>query len=74
MSPLIVQASRRCECDQQLRRWREIFDLGQKMAKAIATLDLAVTDCVPARWQDLDALPPAAPKLPKPIRTKKKHV
>src|SRR5438445_621622 len=62
------------DLEQQLRRWREIFDLGQKMAKAIATLDLAVTDCVPARWQDPDALPPAAPKLPKPIRIKKKHV
>ena len=62
------------DLEQQLRRWREIFELGQKMAKAIATLDLAVTNNIPVRWQDPDGLPPAAPKLPKPLRIKKKHV
>ena len=62
------------DLEQQLRRWREIFDLGQKMAKAIATLDLAVTNSVPALWQDADALPPVEPRLPKPLRIKKKHV
>jgi cell division septal protein FtsQ len=62
------------DLDQQLRRWREIFDLGQKMGKAIATLDLAVSNSVPVRWQDPGSLPPSLPKAPQPIRIKKKHV
>jgi cell division septal protein FtsQ len=62
------------ELEQQLRRWREVFDLGQKMAKAIATMDLAVTNSVPVRWQDPDGLSPATPKPSKPLRIKKKHV
>jgi cell division septal protein FtsQ len=62
------------DLEQQLRRWREIFDLGQKMSKAIATLDLAVTSSVPVVWQDAEGLPSIETKLPKPIRIKKKHV
>ena len=34
---------------RQLRRWREIHDLGQRMNKSIASLDLAVTNNIPAR-------------------------
>ncbi len=60
--------------DQQLRRWREIFDLGQKLGKAIATVDLAVTNNVPVCWQDPSAVPPGPPKTLKPLRIKKKHV
>jgi cell division septal protein FtsQ len=61
------------DADQQLRRWREIFDQGQKLGKAVATLDLAVTDNIPARWVEA-SVTASAPKLPKPLRTKKKHV
>jgi hypothetical protein len=61
------------DLDQQLRRWRGIFDLGQKLGKAVATLDLAVTDNIPARWVEA-SVTASAPKLPKPLRTKKKHV
>ena len=61
------------DLDQQLRRWRGIFDLGRKLGKAVATLDLAVTDNIPARWVEASVTGPA-PKLPKPLRTKKKHV
>jgi hypothetical protein len=60
--------------NQQLRRWRDIFDLGQTMSKAIGTLDLAVTNNIPARWLEASAVPPAAPKAAKPLRPRKKHV
>ncbi len=60
--------------DQQLRRWREIFDLGQKMGKAIASLDLAVTNNIPARWLEAGAVPPAAPRPVKPLRARRNHV
>jgi hypothetical protein len=62
-----------CDFDQQLHRWREIFDLGQRMSKAIATLDLAVSNNIPARWLEASAVPFTPPKIPKPLR-KKKHV
>jgi cell division septal protein FtsQ len=58
--------------EQQLRRWREIFDLGQKMGRALASLDLAVSNNIPARWLEASAVPPI---IPKPHKTpKKKHV
>jgi len=62
------------DLDQQLRRWHEVYDVGQKMNKAIATLDLAIPNNIPARWLEASAVPPAAPKTPKTFRTKKKHV
>ena len=62
------------ELDQQLRRWRDIFDLAQNMSKAIGVLDLAVTNNIPARWLEASAVPPAAPKSARPLRLKKKHV
>jgi len=62
------------DLDQQLRRWHEVYDVGQKMNKAIATLDLAIPNNIPARWLEASAVPPATPKSPKPFRTKKKHV
>ena len=62
------------DLEQQLRRWRDIFDLGQKISKAIATLDLAVTNNIPARWLEASAVPPAALKPAKPLRSRKKHV
>jgi cell division septal protein FtsQ len=62
------------DIEQQLRRWRAVYDLGQKLGKAIATLDLAVTLNIPATWQDPAAVPPGLPKPPQPLRIKKKHV
>lgn len=58
--------------EPQLRRWHEIFQLGRRINKAIATLDLAVTNNIPARWLEASALPPPAPKPPKFLR--KNHV
>src|ERR1700685_3943262 len=39
--------------DQQLRRWREIYDLGMSRNKMIASLDLAVENNVPVRWAEI---------------------
>jgi cell division septal protein FtsQ len=58
--------------DQQLQRWREIYDLGQRMNKAIAALNLAVSNNVPVRWMEAVAAPGAlAPQdNPPPFRRK----
>jgi cell division septal protein FtsQ len=60
--------------DQQLRRWQAIYDMGQKMGKAVSTLDLAVSNNVPATWIEASIVPPLPPKAPKILRNKKKHV
>lgn len=62
------------DMDQQLLRWLAIFEEGQKMNKAIATLDLAVSNNIPASWLEASAVSPASAKLPKPLRNRKKHV
>jgi cell division septal protein FtsQ len=62
------------DLDQQLRRWHEIFDWGRKAGKVVATLDLAVTNNVPANWLEASSVPPSFPKAPKLLRTKRKHV
>jgi cell division protein FtsQ len=48
--------------NQQLQRWREIYDLGQRMNKAIASLDLAVSNNVPVRWMEAVVVPATLPK------------
>lgn len=60
--------------EQQLRRWNEIFDQGKKFNKTIASLDLAVTNNIPARWMEVSATPFNSQKPLKPSRTKKKNV
>jgi len=60
--------------EQQIRRWRAVFDAAQKTGKAIASLDLAVTNNLPARWLEASSVPPSSPRLPKQARIKKKHV
>jgi cell division septal protein FtsQ len=62
------------ELDQQLLRWQSIFEEGQRMNKAIATLDLAVSNSIPATWFDSSSVPQVTVKPPKPIRNRKKHV
>lgn len=60
--------------DQQLRRWREVYEMGLRMRKGnLATLDLAVSNNVPARWIEASVtLPPA--KAPKPLRNRRRNV
>jgi hypothetical protein len=62
------------QLEGQLSRWRTIHDLAAKQGKAIATLDLSVSNNVPARWIDASAVPTPNPKPLKTIRTKRKHV
>jgi cell division septal protein FtsQ len=60
------------DLDRQLRRWHTIFTKGQQYNKAIASIDLAVSNNLPVRWLEASAVPPVSPrptKLPK-----KKHV
>ncbi|HEV2434787.1 MAG TPA: FtsQ-type POTRA domain-containing protein [Verrucomicrobiae bacterium] len=58
--------------DQQLRRWREIYDLGQRMNRAIASVNLAVSNNVPVRWMEAVAVPASLPvhNNPPPVRRK----
>jgi hypothetical protein len=47
---------------QQLARWREIYDLGRRMNKTIASADLAVINNVPVRWMEMASAPAIPPK------------
>jgi hypothetical protein len=60
--------------DQQLRRWREIHDLGLRQGRLIASLDLAVENNVPVHWLTDNAAPEALPKSVKPVRNRRKNV
>ena len=62
------------DLDRQLLRWREIYDAGARYRKAIASLDLAVTNNIPVRWIEASMLSPVPPKSVKPPRTKRKNV
>ncbi|MGC9940358.1 MAG: FtsQ-type POTRA domain-containing protein [Verrucomicrobiota bacterium] len=60
--------------DQQLRRWRQIYDLGFRQGKTIATLDLAVANNVPVNWVMANTAPDTAPNSVKPVKTRRKNV
>jgi cell division septal protein FtsQ len=60
--------------EQQLRRWREIYDLGQRQKKNIASADLAVANNVPVHWMEISALPPGAQKTINPKNSRRKNV
>jgi hypothetical protein len=61
--------------DQQLRRWRQIYDLGVREKWAIASLDLAVANNVPLRKMLASAAPvTVTPKAVKPVKTRRKNV
>ena len=61
--------------DQQLRRWRQIYDLGLRQQRAIASVDLAVANNVPVRWMLASAAPVSVtPKAVKPAKTRRKNV
>ena len=42
---------------QQLARWREIYDLGRRMNRMIASADLAVANNVPVHWMEMVSAP-----------------
>ena len=60
--------------DGQLRRWRTVYDHGQKFGKQVAWIDLSVANNVPARWLEASLVPPPSPKNLKPSRNRKKNV
>ena len=62
------------DLDRQLRRWRAIYDEGQRRKRNLLWLDLAVPNNIPVRFTEANALPAPAPKLPKPLPSKKRHV
>lgn len=56
-----------------LGRWRIVHDHAREQGKAVASLDLSVSNNVPVRWIEAGAVPPATPKQA-PKRSPKKHV
>jgi len=78
---LLVTTSQKAEItfslghfDTQLRRWRLICDQYQKWGRAIATLDLSISNNLPVHWVAAATVPPVAPRALKPLRPKRKHV
>jgi hypothetical protein len=59
--------------EQQLGRWRKIYDLGMSKNKMIASLDLAVANNVPVRWAEMVSVP-VVPKNSNPIKSRRKNV
>ncbi len=61
--------------DQQLQRWRGIYDWGMRSGKTIASVDLAVENNVPVNWL-MANVTPDAPKKPlvKPGKPRRKNV
>jgi cell division protein FtsQ len=62
------------DLSQQLRRWREIFDPAQRLGKAIATLDLAVSNNIPMTLVELGPVHSTPPRPPKTTPSRKRHV
>jgi cell division protein FtsQ len=60
--------------EQQLGRWRKIYDLGMSKNKMIASLDLAVANNVPVCWAEINFTPAAAPKILTPATLRRKNV
>ncbi len=60
--------------EKQLRRWREIHDMGQRMNRNLATLDLAVPNNIPARWLEASVVPQKPVRPAKQLRNRKKNV
>jgi hypothetical protein len=60
--------------DAQLRHWRLIYDQSQKWGKAIATLDLSISNNLPVHWVAAASVPPVAPHALRLARPKRKHV
>ncbi len=60
--------------DEQLRRWRAVYDYGQKIGRAIRTLDLSVANNSPVLWLDAGAVPSSAPKPNPSLPNRKRHV
>lgn len=60
--------------ERQLTRWKQVHSLGRQRNLTIASLDLVVTNFVPAVWTELTNALPAAVRVPQPSPYRKKHV
>ena len=58
--------------DTQLRRWRAVQDVATQQGKVISTLDVSISQNLPARWVEASSLttPPTKPAKPAPYRRK----
>jgi hypothetical protein len=59
---------------KQLQRWRSVHDYAAQERKVIASLDLSVSNNIPARWQEEPVIVPVRPKPQHPSRYRKKNV
>jgi cell division protein FtsQ len=62
------------DLDLQLRRWRLVYDYGQRNGKHVAFLDLSVSNNVPARWLEASLVPPLTPRTSRPSLPRRRHV
>lgn len=62
------------DIEGQLRRWRLVYDHGQLVGKHLASIDLSVSNNLPARWLEASIVPGPVQKFAKPSRYKKKNV
>lgn len=60
------------DTERQLRRWRVIFDQGQRITKVISTLDLSVSNGIPATWIDAGVAPHDTPR-PRNFQTNRRR-
>ena len=67
----ITFASHR-DFDTQLRRWRAVQDVATQRGKVISSLDVSISQNLPARWVEASSVPapPARPAKPAPYRRK----
>ena len=60
--------------EQQLRRWRAAYDRARSVNLTITSMDLAVSNSIPAHAMAAGAAPDVAPKPPTPAPTRRNHV
>ena len=60
--------------EQQLERWRLIYDWGRRAGKDVASLDLAVGNNVPVKWTVAEISPAVTPKSAKTLYLRRKNV
>jgi hypothetical protein len=61
------------DLEGQLRRWRAVYDHGQKAGKVLAWIDLSVVNNIPARWLDPSLVSQVPVKPLKTPRNRKKN-
>lgn len=64
----------RNDLDTQIERWRLVHEAGLRLSKALASLDLSVTNNCPVLWLQTTQIPPSSPKPTTPARFRRRHV